>query len=94
ESYNPSTITGEDGDVLIGKLSMMESVAVHKRGEEKKILMDNREGMNMVYETADFVRLIRGEIKPDVFARNTRITLGIMDEIRRQNGIVFPDEGL
>ena len=94
ESYNPSVITGEDGDVLIGKLSMMESVAVHRRGEDRKILLDNREGSNMVYETEDFVKLIRGEIKPDVFSENTRITLGIMDEIRRQNGIVFPNEGI
>lgn len=92
ESYNPSIITGEDGDILIGKLSMMESVALHRRGEEKQVLLDNRAENNMIYEIADFVKMIRGEMTPDACNRNTRITLGIMDEIRRQNGIEFPDE--
>ena len=92
ESYNPSTITGEDGDVLIGKLSMMETVAVHMRGEDKKMLIENREGMNMIYETTDFVKMIRGELSAELYNSNTRITMEIMDEIRKQNGIVFPNE--
>lgn len=92
ESCHPSVITGEDGDVLIGKLSMLESVALCRRGEEKQILLDNREGNNMVYEVADFVKMVRGETDAEESNRITHITLTIMDEIRRQNGIVFPQE--
>jgi hypothetical protein len=46
----------------------------------------------MIYEIADFVRAIRGEMSVDSFNEVTRITLRIMDTIRDQNGIVFPSE--
>ncbi len=92
ESANPSVITGEDGAVLLGKLSTVERVVLKRRGEEEEVLVGDRVGSNMRYEVADFVRAARGEASPDAWHRITRITLGIMDEIRRQSGIVFPAE--
>ena len=92
ESVNPSVITGEDGAVLLGKLSTMERVLLKQRGGEETVLVAEREGSNMRYEVADFVRAVRGEASPEPWQTTTRITLGIMDEIRRQSGIVFPAE--
>ena len=96
ESALPSVITGEDGWVTMGKLSLMESAAVKKRGGEEKILYADRfidrQENNMIYEAADFAKAVRGELDPVPYNKTTRITLRVMDEIRRQNGIVFPCE--
>jgi predicted dehydrogenase len=92
DSYTPSIITGEDGTITITKLSLFEKVCLHKRGGEDTILVDGRTENNMIYEIADFVRAIRGEMSVDSFNEVTRITLRIMDTIRDQNGIVFPSE--
>ena len=88
-SVNPSVITGEDGAVTIGKLSTVEAVSlVPRNGDEQKLICD-RDGNNMVYEISDFVKMIRGEMKPDEFNKLTAITLGIIDEVRRQIEIEF-----
>ena len=90
ESANPSVITGEDGTVLLGKLSTMESVSLKCRGEEEESLLCDRAGSNMRFEVDDFVRAVRGEVLPGRWQENTLLTLRIIDEIRRQSGIVFP----
>ena len=92
ESANPSVITGEDGAVLLGKLSTMERVSLKRRGEAEQVLTADREGDNMRYEVADFVRAVNGETDPKPWQETTRVTLRVMDEIRRQSGIAFPPE--
>ena len=92
DSVNPSVITGEDGAVILGKLSTAESVELRPRGGEPVDLTGERPENNMVYEIADFVRAIRGKADPAPWRKNTAVTLGIMDEIRKQSGIVFPAE--
>ena len=92
DSVNPSAVIGEDGALLLGKLSTVEWVRRVPRGGEAEELAGERPENNMVYELADFVSAVRGEADPAVWQRNTLLTLGIMDEIRRQNGIVFPGE--
>lgn len=92
ESYNPTTITGENGVVTLGKLSLMEGVGMCLRGGEKETLVPLREECNMIYEAADFVKMINGEMSADGFNENTRMTLAIMDEARRQNEVEFGGE--
>ncbi|MGN1346270.1 MAG: Gfo/Idh/MocA family protein [Eubacteriales bacterium] len=91
DSVTPSVITGEDGSLKIGKLSTLDSLSLCLRGQEPEILFQNREkDSNMVYEIADFVNMIHGKVSPDADQNITRETLRVIDEIRRQNGIVFP----
>ncbi len=95
DSAMPSVITGEDGYIMLGKLSTMESLSVKKRGGEEKFLTNNRfpaggKASNMIYEVADFVKIVNGTLSAEKFNGNTRLTMEIIDEIRRQNGIVFP----
>lgn len=88
-SVNPSVITGEDGAITIGKLSTVEAVSlVPRNGEEEKLISD-RDGNNMIYEISDFVKIVRGEMSSDKFNEITAITLGVIDEVRRQNEIEF-----
>lgn len=97
ESAAPSFITGENGSVMLGKISMMDSVSVKMRGEAEKIHVSDRFSgengdTNMIYEVSDFVKIINGALSAEKFNQNTKITLEIMDEIRKQNAIVFPSE--
>ncbi len=92
DSYSPSVILGEDGCVTVGKLSTLENVGLCVRGGKYESLIDNRSENNMLYEISDFVRAIRGEIDITYFNKLTRITLGLMDEVRVQNCISFPTE--
>ena len=89
DSVTPSYITGENGSVTVGKLSTGENVLLRMRKSEPVPLMSDRPQNNMVYELDDFVRAVRGEISTSEFTENTRLTLRVIDEIRRQNGIKF-----
>lgn len=91
DSVNPSLITGEDGSLKIGKLSTLDSLTLCMRGKEPEAIFADREkDSNMVYEIADFVNMIHGKASPDFYNKATRETLRIIDEVRKQNGIVFP----
>jgi len=89
DSVNPSAILGEDGAITIGKLSMGENVRLIPRNGEAKEISGTRGTDNMVYEIGDFVRIINGETTADYWNKLTEITLGIIDEIRKQNSISF-----
>ncbi len=91
DSVTPSVILGEDGALEIGKLSTLETAEVRRRGGEREVLLSRRPANNMIYEIADFVRCVNGVLSPEPFADGTEETLTVMDEIRRQNGIRFPD---
>lgn len=89
ESSTPSHITGEDGSVLIGKVSTLDKVELALRGEEKKSLVSEREGLNMIYEVENFVKMVNGTLSPDPYHQITLTMLEAIDEIRVQNGIIF-----
>ena len=44
----------------------------------------------MIYETKDFIRLIKEHKVDHQFLRASEIEMDITDEVRRQTGIVFP----
>ncbi len=92
DSHNPSVILGEDGAVTIGKLSTLENVGLHMRGGVPEPLIENRTENNMIYEIAHFVSAVRGELDLSGYNKMTRITLGLMDEVRKQCGISFAGE--
>ncbi len=92
ESVTPSFIIGEDGAVLIGKLSTLESASLKMRGGEETVLFSDRseQESNMVHEVRDFAAAARGEYDVSRQNENTRATLAVMDKIRCESGIVFP----
>jgi len=92
DSCSPSFVSGSDGAVVIGKISTGENVTLRLRGKEDRPLVPSRPAtpeQNMTYELADFVSAVRGELAVAPFTENTRLTLRVIDEIRRQNNIRF-----
>ncbi|MBQ6715132.1 MAG: Gfo/Idh/MocA family oxidoreductase [Clostridia bacterium] len=97
DSVNPSVITGEDGSLKIGKLSTLDSLEKCIRKKPGEIIFSGREtpgAGNMVYEVRNFVKMVREEMSALPYQNETRNTLFVIDEIRRQNGIEFPVQKL
>ncbi|MBQ8333135.1 MAG: Gfo/Idh/MocA family oxidoreductase [Clostridia bacterium] len=90
QSCTPSVVTGENGSLTIGKLSTGEDVCLSVRGKDPADITPARPEINMIYEIADFTACIRLEKNPAPWLELTRLTIRVMDEIRRQNGITFP----
>ncbi len=86
-SLNPSVILGENGGILIDKLSNPKSVRLKLRDGTDKELCVSPKDNNMVYELAAFARCIRTGNNPHT--RCSEIEMAILDRIREKNGIVF-----
>jgi predicted dehydrogenase len=92
DSVIPSVITGEDGSLKLGKLSTFDSLTLCLRKQEPEVIFEGREdggAGNMVYEVADFVKMIHGDMDAAPYQEVTRETLRIIDEVRKQSGIEF-----
>ena len=92
DSVTPSIITGEDGSLLLGKLSTFDSLKLLRRKQEPEVIFEGREdgsAGNMVYEVADFVKMIAGGMEAQPYQDVTLETLRIIDEIRKQGNISF-----
>lgn len=89
ESVNKSIFVGEEGSILIGKISMPDSVEIVYRDGKKEVLPYTPAPNNMIYEVQEFARLVREKCIEHPYQRYSLDTLRVTDEARRQNGIVF-----
>ena len=62
---------------------------VKVNGKTEELQFDKRDNP-MIYETKDFIRLIKEHKVDHQFLRSSEIEMDITDEVRRQTGIVFP----
>ncbi|ELV7527703.1 Gfo/Idh/MocA family oxidoreductase [Edwardsiella ictaluri] len=90
DSALPSEIQGEEGSLVIEHLSQCQRVTLIPRGgAAQEIGVIQREN-TMEYEAQAFARLIgEGRVTHAGVAR-TLTTVRLLDEIRRQTGVVFP----
>ncbi|WP_373232513.1 Gfo/Idh/MocA family protein [Cohnella sp.] len=92
DSYTSAEIHGEKGTIVFDKISRPDKVEIRYRGggieEITKPQMDNA----MYYEVQEFIHLIQnGFTESSVNSRiNSRTTMAIMDEVRKQIGLVYP----
>lgn len=89
DSVNPSVITGEDGSIIIDKISAPKEIKIIMRNGEEKTVSKSDVSNNMIYEIAEFARLVKEENMGEEYGDRTKYTMEILDEIRRQNGIIF-----
>ncbi len=90
DSAAPSVITGEKGSLSIDRINAPGKIVLSLRGMPDEMLLYEPSENNMVYETVDFCRAVRGEISAAPFAEYSDRTVEMLDLLRRQNGIVFP----
>ncbi|MBD0383792.1 Gfo/Idh/MocA family protein [Paenibacillus sedimenti] len=91
-SYAPTEIQGENGTMVIDKINEPEKVEIRYRGGVVEDLTRPQSTRTMMYEAAEFIRLIKSgtlESRTNSHATST-VVAGIMTEARRQVGLVFP----
>lgn len=92
DSYASAEIHGEKGTIVFDKVSRPDKVEIRYRGgkieEITKLQIDNA----MYYEVQEFIQLIQSGSKESSVnsSANSRMTMAIMDETRRQIGLVYP----
>ena len=90
ESVTPSVFQGEKGSLTIDKISMPKHITFCPYRGQPQELPYQPDANNMVYELAEFARLVADDAVQHRGLDVSRAQLRVMDEARRQNGIVFP----
>lgn len=91
-SHIPSEIQGEDGNLIINQMNTPTKVEfIPRNGEGVNLTLPQKEA-SMFYEAQEFMELIKtGKTESSVNSFNISLAvMEVMDEVRRQTGIVFP----
>ncbi|REK71409.1 Gfo/Idh/MocA family protein [Paenibacillus paeoniae] len=88
----PNEIHGEDGNLVINKISEPVRIELHTRDGKVEDLSRQTVEHTMFYELDEFIRLLKeGKRESSVNTHEVSlITMEIMDEARRQLGIIYP----
>lgn len=92
-SYLANEIQGEKGSIRFQNVSSPESIICKIGNKEERIVMSVHK-QDMIYELEQFVREIQSGAYTDVYQSYSLETMKIMDEARKQMGIVFPADSL
>lgn len=93
DSALASEIQGEDGALLIEKISECQGVALLPRGGSLQDLSRPQHDNTMRYEAEVFADLVAQRQVEHAGLENSRIVAALLSEIRRQTGVVFPADG-
>lgn len=89
DSVNPSIFLGEEGSILIEGVAKPQSIEIiYRDGTRERILYTPADN-NMVYEIREFTKLISEKDIGHPYRQYSLDTARVVDEARRQNGIVF-----
>ena len=88
----PSEIQGEDGVIIIDKISIAEHVKIIYRDGSREDIQQDQCDESMYYEVQEFINLIEnGEIESKINSLQLSLdVMEIMDSSRQQIGLTFP----
>ncbi|WP_283152770.1 Gfo/Idh/MocA family protein [Guptibacillus hwajinpoensis] len=91
DSHLPSEIQGENGSILIDKIGSPLDVKIHYRDGSIEDLSQTQ-SHTMMYEAKEFIELIQsGQLESSINSHeNSLRSVEVMDEARKQIGVVFP----
>jgi predicted dehydrogenase len=91
DSILPSQIQGEEGSMIIEEIPDTVTIKIRTRKEKEweEIHIDKKSN-NMYYEIKEFIRLVQNGESAEEHNQYSLWELEVMDEARRQMGIVFP----
>lgn len=92
DSALPTEIQGEDATITIDRINVIKNVSLKRRGGDTVDLSHHDRGNDYYYEIAEFIGLIQSNKRESSVNshENSLITIEIIDEIRRQLGVVYP----
>ena len=88
----PTEIQGEEGNITLNRINIIESVKLtHRKGGEEELTQAVIHD-EYYHEVHEFINLIEtGSVDSDVNShQNSLIVMEIMEEVRRQLGVVYP----
>ncbi|MCM3635800.1 Gfo/Idh/MocA family protein [Paenibacillus camelliae] len=91
-SYLPFEIQGEAGALVLNRVSDPDEITLKLRSGETRDLSQPTVEHDMYYEVEHFISLIEQQKteSPINSFENSSITMEIMDEVRKQIGLVYP----
>ena len=91
-SHLPTEIQGEDGNIVFNRINIISELNLHFRDGRKETLSYPTEHNEYYYEVKEFIDIVQsGRQESNINSwENSLITMEIMDEIRRQLGVVYP----
>lgn len=89
----PSEIQGEEGTLVIEKISEAQGVVLTPRGENSQVLTQPQHINTMLYEAQVFAELVEKQQVEHEGLENSLIVASLLTEIRRQTGVMFPADG-
>ncbi|PLR96634.1 Gfo/Idh/MocA family protein [Bacillus sp. T33-2] len=91
-SYLPAEIHGEDGTIIIDQISVPEKVEIRYKNGEREIISRTQDHPAMHYQVQEFIDLIKtGKTESQINSyHRSRITAQIVEEARKQTGIIYP----
>lgn len=92
DSQLPTEIQGEAGIITLDRINIISHVSLaHRKGEVEDLTQPHC-GEEYYYEVAEFFDLIEsGKLESEINSHeHSLITLEIIDEVRRQLGVVYP----
>lgn len=93
-SYIPSEIQGEEGSIVFDKLNPPEDIKIRYRNGEVEDISQVQTNEPMYYETEEFIELVKlGKRESDINSFEHSLTvMEILDEARRQMGVIYPSD--
>jgi Predicted dehydrogenases and related proteins len=92
DSTLPTEIQGEQGTIKLDRINIIsEATLIRRKGDTENIRPETH-NHEYYYEVAEFIDAIQSGRKESTINshHNTLVTMEILDEIRRQLGVVFP----
>jgi predicted dehydrogenase len=91
-SYVPSEIQGENGSIIIDKIHTPESVKIHYKDGTVEDITRSQDSDSMYYEAKEFVKLVTNKQQESELnsQQNSFITAKILEDTRKQIGLVYP----
>jgi predicted dehydrogenase len=88
----PTEIQGEEGNIVLDQINTPEKVEIHYRNGFVEKLTELQNKRPMYYEVEEFIGVIEnGLLESSINSHeNSLIVMKIMDEARKQLGVVFP----
>jgi predicted dehydrogenase len=92
----PTEIQGEDGTIISDRINIINEVTLKIKGGEENRISTPNSTHEYYFEIAEFINLIqKGKRESEINSHeNSLITLEIIDEIRKQLGIIYPADSI
>ena len=90
DGFTPSEFQGEKGSILVEHISVPQEITLALRKQPKVELETVHEAQSMRFEAEVFMDIVNNHRSTEDYDRASVLAARVMDEARRQMGVVFP----